>query len=170
MLLDYEDQSPVVDPPVFLAPGSYVIGRVALGPHASVWFNAVIRGDLERIEIGARTNIQDNVVIHADPGFPVTIGDEVTVGHGAIIHGARVESRVLIGMGSIIMNGAVIGDHSIIGAGTLIPEGAVIAPGSLVLGRPGKRVRSVTEDERAKIVAASQSYVQRWLSVGWHFQ
>lgn len=149
-----------IDPSAFIAPNATLLGQVTLGPEASVWFGVVIRADLAPITIGLATNIQDNSVIHVDAGKPVTLGDHVTVGHRAIVHGATVESRSLIGMGSIILNGAVIGSESIIGAGALVPERAVIPPRSLVLGVPGKVVRSVTEKELAYITHAWSAYVE----------
>jgi len=106
MLMDFGEWSPMITSPVFLAPGSYVVGQAELGRESSVWFNAVIRADAERVRLGSRSNLQDNGVLHADPGMPCLVGDEVTIGHGAIIHGAVIENRVLIGMGSLIMNGS----------------------------------------------------------------
>lgn len=169
MLLKFGDHSPEVTDPVFIAPGSYVIGRVRLGAYASVWFNAVIRGDTEAISVGERTNIQDNSVLHADAGIPCQLGEGVTVGHRAIIHGAIIDSHVLVGMGSIIMNKAHIGSECIIGAGALITEGTEIPPGHLVLGSPARVVRPLTDQERVRIRAAAQHYVDIWLEQGWQF-
>jgi carbonic anhydrase/acetyltransferase-like protein (isoleucine patch superfamily) len=167
MLMDYGSWSPDVKTPVFIAPGAYVIGQVTLLEEGSVWFNAVIRADAEAIRLGARSNVQDNATLHADAGFPCLIGREVTIGHGAIVHGARVEDRVLIGMGSIIMNGAVVHSDVIVGAGALITEGTEIPPGVLVLGHPARVIRPLTEAERAQIVAAATHYVERWQQPGW---
>lgn len=149
-----------IDPSAFIAPNASLLGQVTIGPEASVWFGVVIRADLAPITLGRATNIQDNSVLHVDAGKPVILGDHVTVGHRAIVHGATVESRTLIGMGSIILNGAVIGAESVIGAGALVTERAVIPPRSLVLGVPGKVVRSVTEKELAYITHASTAYVE----------
>jgi len=149
-----------IDPSAFIAPNATLLGQVTIGPEASVWFGVVIRADLAPITLGRATNIQDNSVLHVDAGKPVILGDHVTVGHRAIVHGATVESRALIGMGSIILNGAVIGAESVIGAGALVTERAVIPPRSLVLGVPGKVVRSVTEKELAYITHASTAYVE----------
>lgn len=131
----------------FVAPNATLIGSVKLAERSSVWFNATLRGDVERIEIGADSNLQDHVVIHADPGHPVIVGVGVTVGHGAILHGCTVEDGALIGIGAIVLDGAVIGRQSLIGAGSLIPPGKRIAPRSLVMGTPGKVIRQLTDDE-----------------------
>lgn len=170
MLMDFGDWSPTVESPVFLAPGSYVIGQAELGRESSVWFNAVIRADTDRIRLGQRSNLQDNSTLHADFGQPCLIGDDVTIGHNTIVHGARLEDRVLVGMGSLIMNGAVIHSDVIIGAGTLITEGAEVPSGSLVVGRPGRVLRRLTEAEIERIRWSSQHYVELWLRQGWHFQ
>ncbi len=158
-----------IDPSAFIAPNATLLGQVTVGPEASVWFGVVIRADLAPITIGRATNIQDNSVLHVDAGKPVILGDHVTVGHRAIVHGATVQARTLIGMGSIILNGAVIGSESIIGAGALVTERAVIPPRSLVLGVPGKVIRSVTEKELAYIAHAWSAYVEygrRYLAEG----
>ena len=130
----------------FIAAGVQIVGDVTIGERASVWFNSVLRGDCEKIAVGDDANIQDLSVVHADPGFPCLIGDRVTVGHAALLHGAVIEEDVLIGMRSVVMNGARIGTGSVIGAATLITEGVVIPPNSLVLGSPGKgHTRSARE-------------------------
>jgi len=144
---------------VFIARGAVVLGNVTIGEESSVWFTAVIRGDCEAIRIGRRTNIQDGSIVHADPGFPCTLGDEVTVGHGAIIHGATVADRVLIGMRAVVMNGAEIGEGSVVGVGAVVTEGTKVPPGSLVLGLPGKIVRQVTDEDIARIRHAAAHYV-----------
>ncbi len=134
---------------VWVAPGAHVLGRVTLHASVSVWFGAVLRGDTEQIEIGAGSNIQDNVVIHADPGFPATVGPGCTIGHKVMLHGCTIGGNSLIGIGAIILNGARIGRDCLIGAGALITEGKEIPDGSLVLGAPGRvaRVLSKTEVE-----------------------
>jgi carbonic anhydrase/acetyltransferase-like protein (isoleucine patch superfamily) len=147
-----------IDATAFVASNATIVGDVHVGAEASVWFGSIIRGDTEEIRIGTKTNIQDNSVIHADPGFPCIIGDEVTVGHRAIVHGARVENRVLIGMGATIMNGAVVGEESIIGANALIREGQVIPPGSLALGVPAKVVRQLSQEERDRLQLSAHHY------------
>jgi carbonic anhydrase/acetyltransferase-like protein (isoleucine patch superfamily) len=150
----------VSDPSVFIAPNATVVGTVTLGPEASVWFGVVIRADMAPVTIGRQTNIQDNSVIHVDHDTPAVLGDRVTVGHRAIIHGASVEPDVIIGMGAIILNGALIGTESIIGAGAVVTERAAIPPRSLVLGVPGRVVRPITESERAYIDRAAAAYVR----------
>lgn len=149
-----------IDPTAFIAHTATLTGQVAIGADSSVWFGVVIRADTAPVTIGRATSIQDNSVIHVDAGKPVVIGDHVTVGHRAIVHGATVESRVLIGMGSIVLNNAVIGEESIIGAGAVVVERARIPPRSLVLGVPGKVVRQVTDKELAYITHASASYIE----------
>lgn len=158
-----------IAPDAFVAANATVLGDVHVGAHASVWFGTVVRGDTEEIRIGARSNIQDNSVLHADPGFPCIIGENVTVGHRAIIHGAVVNDRVLIGMGAIVMNGAVIGEDSIIGAGALVREGFVVPPGSLVLGMPAKVARQLEQHQKDMLLLSAQHYVesgQAYLAAG----
>jgi len=152
---------PSVHPTVFIATGAIVVGDVTIGENSSVWFNAVLRGDTDQIRIGRRTNIQDGCILHADPGFPCTIGDGVTVGHGAIVHGATVETDCLIGMRSVLMNGVIVGSGSVIGAGAVVTEGTQIPPGSLVLGLPARVLRTVMPDELAHLRAAAARYVER---------
>ncbi|MFN8475877.1 MAG: gamma carbonic anhydrase family protein [Anaerolineae bacterium] len=153
------DQTPDIHAAAFVAPNATILGDVALGEDASVWFGAVIRGDTDSIRIGSRTNIQDLTMIHVDAGVPCTIGADVTVGHRAIIHGATVEDGCLIGMGAILLNRARIGAGSIVGAGAVLREGAEIPPRSLVLGVPGKVVRSLSEEEAAANLASAARYV-----------
>lgn len=138
---------PAVAKDVFIAPGARVVGRVSIGTGSSVWYNAVVRGDLEQIQIGEETNLQDNATIHVEIGFPTIIGSRVTVGHGAIIHGCIIEDETLIGMGAIVMNGSLIGSGSIIAAGSLVTAGTIIPPRSLVMGSPGKVIRGLAEEE-----------------------
>jgi carbonic anhydrase/acetyltransferase-like protein (isoleucine patch superfamily) len=145
----------------FIAPNATVRGDVAIGEKSTILFGAVIRGDIERIEIGDCTNIQDLACLHADPGYPCRIGDRVTVGHGAIVHGATVESDCLIGIRATILNGAVIGRGSIVAAGALVTEGKVIPPNSLVMGIPAKIVRESGEREHAMIERGWQHYVEK---------
>lgn len=150
----------LVDPSVYVARGAVVTGDVTIEADSSVWFNAVIRGDIERVHIGSKCNIQDGAVLHADPGFPCTLGTGVSVGHLAIVHGATVENRVLIGMHATVLNGAVIGEGSIIGAGALVKEGSMIPPNSLVVGMPARVVRQTTERDIAMIDLTSLHYVE----------
>lgn len=151
----------LVQPSAWIAAGAVVVGDVSIGEDSSIWFNAVLRGDTDPIRIGRRTNIQDGCILHADPGFPCTIGDGVTVGHGAIVHGATVENDVLIGMRAVVMNGARIGSGSIIGTGAVVTEGSQIPACSLVLGLPGKVMRQTTDEEISRIQSAAERYVIR---------
>jgi carbonic anhydrase/acetyltransferase-like protein (isoleucine patch superfamily) len=141
-----------------------VIGRVRLKSDTSVWFGAVLRGDNEWIELGERSQIQDNSTLHTDPGFPLVIGTDVTIGHQAMLHGCTIGDRSLIGIQAIVMNGAVIGRECIVGAGALIPEGRAVPDRSLVVGSPGKVVRSLTDQEVARLRQAADVYVSkaRW--------
>lgn len=143
---------------VYVAPGAQVIGRVRLGPRSSVWFNAVLRGDNEPIEVGEGSNIQDGVICHTDPGKPLTIGRDVTVGHNAILHGCWIGDGTLVGMGAVVLNGARIGRCCLIGANALITEGKDIPDGSLVMGQPGKVVRALTEAEIEGLAQSAERY------------
>jgi carbonic anhydrase/acetyltransferase-like protein (isoleucine patch superfamily) len=151
---------PGIDPSAFVARGAVVLGNVRLGRESSVWYNSVIRGDAERIEVGDGSNIQDLSMIHADPGFPCLLGARVTVGHRAILHGCTVEDDCLVGMGAILLNGVRVGRGSVIGAGAMVPEGLHIPPESVVLGVPGKVVRQVNEAMRGRIDHAWRHYVE----------
>ena len=145
---------------IFAAEGARIVGDVSFGEECSVWYNAVIRGDDHPIRIGSRVNIQDNCVLHASLHGDVVIGDDVTIGHGAIIHGCSIGNRCLIGMGSIIMDDAVIPGDCIIGAGSLITENRTFPKGSLILGSPAKDVRKLTDTELEKIRSSARFYVQ----------
>lgn len=143
----------------WVAPNAILIGNVKLEPLASVWFGAVLRGDNERIHIGARSNIQDGCVLHTDPGYPMTIGEGCTVGHMAMLHGCTIAANTLIGIGATILNGAKIGANCIIGAHSLIPEGKEIPGNSLVMGTPGRVMREVSAEEADKLKELSKIYV-----------
>jgi carbonic anhydrase/acetyltransferase-like protein (isoleucine patch superfamily) len=145
----------------FVAPSASLIGKVRLGELASVWFGAVLRGDNELIDVGERTNIQDNCVLHTDPGFPLTLGRGVTVGHLAMLHGCTVGDNSLVGMGATVMNGTVIGKNCIIGAHALLGEGKTIADNSMVLGAPGRIVKTLDESAEAALRAGAQTYVDK---------
>jgi len=149
-----------VHPTAFIAPGAVVQGRVTLGRNASVWYHAVLRGDVEPIVVGEDTNIQDLSVMHSDEGYPCTVGQRCVVGHGAILHGCLVENECLIGMGAILLTGVRVGEGSVVGAGAVVTEGTVVPPGSLVLGIPAKVVRSVSEAERQLTREGASHYVQ----------
>lgn len=150
----------VIAETAFIAPGARLVGDVAVGDYSSIWFNAVLRGDTDVIRIGRRTNIQDGTVIHCDDHCPTLIGDNVTVGHGCIIHGAAIEDNVLVGMGARILSGARIGEYSFLAAGTLIPEGMVVPPRSLVKGFPGRIVREVDDKLIQRIQGGVEVYAK----------
>lgn len=158
VVLGIDGHEPHLDATAWAAPGSCLIGRVHLASEASVWYGTVLRADNETIRVGAGTNIQDGCVLHADPGFPVTLGGGVTVGHRAVLHGCTVEDDCLIGMSAVVLNGAVIGAGSLLAAGTVVLEGTKIPPGSLVAGIPGKVKREITGEERSRIRFAAQNY------------
>ena len=144
----------------FVAPTATVIGDVTLGEETGIWFGAVVRGDRDRVEIGAGSNVQDNAVVHTSAGFPALIGREVSVGHGAILHGCTIGDRVLVGMGAIVMNGAVVGEETIIAAGAVVTEGSVIPAGSVVMGVPGKVVKQASPAQRETIRKNALSYIE----------
>ena len=145
---------------LYIAPGAFVIGDVTLGENVGIWYNAVVRGDTNSIYIGNETNVQDNSTLHVDSDFKLRIGDGVTIGHNAIVHGCTVGNNTVIGMGSIVLNGAVIGNNCIVGAGSLV-TGKMNAPdGSLVMGSPAKVVRQLTEDEIAHNSENAEHYVE----------
>ncbi len=150
----------VAGSPAFVAPSAAVSGEVSLGRDCSLWHNTTLRGDLAPIAVGARSNIQDGAVLHVETTHPCIVGEDVTVGHGAIVHGCRIGDRCLIGMGAIILNGAEIGDECIVGAGALVTEGKKIPPRSLVLGMPAKVARSIGDEEVAKILENAASYLR----------
>lgn len=158
MLIALGDNTPQIDESAFVATNATLVGSVVVGENASVWYGAVLRADNEPITIGPRSNVQDNCVFHVDPGKPLTLGEGVSVGHGAIIHGATVGDHVLVGMGATILNGAVIGDETLIAANALIPQGAVIPPRSLVAGVPGRVRRELTDDEVASLHVNASIY------------
>ncbi|MEE1941996.1 gamma carbonic anhydrase family protein [Streptomyces sp. TRM 70361] len=151
-------REPVVHPEAYLAATAVVVGEVSLGAGASVWYNAVLRGDCDAITVGPDSNIQDNCTVHADPGFPAVVGERVSVGHNAVLHGCAVEDEVLVGMGATVLNGARIGTGSLIAAHTLVPQGMVIPPGSLVAGVPARIRRELTTEEREGIRVNAAMY------------
>lgn len=162
-LYAFENRSPKIANPdrLWLAPGAHVIGDVELGEDAGIWFGAVLRGDNEPIRIGARSNIQENVVIHTDMGFPCTIGADCTIGHGAILHGCTLGDAVLIGMGATVLNGAVIGEGSIVGANALVTSGKTYPPHSMIMGAPARLVRSLDAAAHQANLVSAQHYVER---------
>jgi carbonic anhydrase/acetyltransferase-like protein (isoleucine patch superfamily) len=160
MILPYRGRWPKIHETAFVAPSADIIGDVELGSNSSVWFQCVIRGDVNHIRIGNKTNIQDHSMLHVTRvKSPLKIGNEVTVGHRVMLHGCTVGNRVLVGMGAIVLDDAEIGDECIIGAGTLITKKMVIPPGSLVMGSPGKVVRAITDEERAFLAKSAANYV-----------
>ncbi|MEV7755088.1 gamma carbonic anhydrase family protein [Streptomyces griseofuscus] len=158
LIVDIGGKEPRVDAEAFVAPTASVIGDVTLGAGASVWYGAVVRGDVETITVGARANVQDNVTLHADPGFPVTIGERVSIGHNAVVHGATVEDDCLIGMGATVLNGAVIGAGSLVAAQALVPQGMVVPAGSLVAGVPAKVRRELSPEEQEGVTLNGTLY------------
>ena len=138
-----------IHPTAWVAPGAFLRGDVTLGEKVSVWYNAVLRADQEKIIIGKNSNIQDNAVLHGDPGNDIVVGENVTVGHGAILHGCTVEDNALIGMGSVVLDHAVIGAGSIVGAGAVVASGTIVPPKSLVVGIPAKVKKTLTDEESA---------------------
>jgi carbonic anhydrase/acetyltransferase-like protein (isoleucine patch superfamily) len=152
-------KDPKVDQDAFTAPTSVVLGEVTLHPGASVWYGAVLRADCGPIVIGADSNVQDNCTLHVDPGFPITVGERVSIGHNAVLHGATVEDDCLIGMGATVLNGAVIGAGSLVAAQALVPQGMRVPPGSLVAGVPAKVKRELTAEEREGISLNGTLYV-----------
>ena len=160
MIMDFKGKRPKISETAFIAFSASIIGDVEVGDLSSIWFNAVLRGDRNRIKIGNRTSIQDNVVIHADPENGVQIGNEVSVGHGAVLHGCRIEDNVLIGMNSTVLNGAEIGKNSIVGANALIPEGKKFPENSLIIGVPGRVKREIEISEIEAIAKNAAEYVE----------
>lgn len=153
-------RGPRIHPSACIVPEATVVGDVTLGEESSVWYQAVLRGDINRIVVGAQTNIQDGAVVHLADNFPALIGARVTVGHRAVVHACTIGDEVLVGMGAIILDGAEIGPRSIIGANTLVPLGMKIPPGSLVVGSPGKVVRQLAADEQERIQTWALKYVE----------
>ena len=160
MIYDLEKNVPEISAASWVAPNAIIIGKVKLEKNSSIWFNAVLRGDIEKIVIGENSNIQDGSVLHTDPGCPLTVGKGVTVGHMVMLHGCEISDDTLIGIGSTILNKAKIGKNCIIGANTLVTENKVIPDNSLVLGSPGKVIRKVTNDEIKVICENAKHYVK----------
>jgi carbonic anhydrase/acetyltransferase-like protein (isoleucine patch superfamily) len=160
MLRPHKGRLPRVHPAAFVDQSAQVIGDVEIGEASGVWMHAVLRGDVHWIRVGARSNVQDGTIVHVMTGtHPTTIGDEVTIGHGAIVHGCTLGDRILVGMGAILLNGVVVGDDSIVAAGSLLPEGMAVPPRSLVMGSPGRVLRTLSDDEVASIRASADRYV-----------
>jgi carbonic anhydrase/acetyltransferase-like protein (isoleucine patch superfamily) len=160
-LYQYQQNTPSVDASAYIAESADVIGKVRIEANVSVWFNATVRADNDQITIGANSNIQDGAVLHADPGFPVTLGSNVTVGHQVMLHGCTIEDGALIGLQAVVLNGAVIGKNCLVGAGALVTEGKHFPENSLILGSPAKVVRTLTPEDIAKIRATANGYVAK---------
>jgi len=161
MLRPYRGRLPIVHPTAYVDASAQVIGDVQIGAESSVWMNAVIRGDVNSIRIGQRSNVQDGAVVHVmHETHPTRIGDNVTIGHAAVVHGCTVGDRVLVGMGATILNGAVIGEDTIVAAGSLVTEGAVVPPRSLVMGSPAKVRRALSDADVASILEYAANYVR----------
>jgi carbonic anhydrase/acetyltransferase-like protein (isoleucine patch superfamily) len=161
MRIPYQQIVPEIHPSVYIAQGAMIIGDVTIGEESSVWFNAVLRGDLDQIRVGTRTNIQDGTIVHLDKGFPCIIGDDVTVGHGCIVHGCTVGDGAMLGMGAIVLTGAKIGERAIVGAGALVREGQEIPPETVAVGIPAKVRRDVSAEDLERIRFGTLDYVTR---------
>lgn len=161
MVIGFRGCHPRIHESAWIAPSASVIGQVALSREVSVWFSAVLRGDNDRIEVGAGTNIQDGAVLHVDRGFPCSIGERCVIGHRAVLHGCSIGNEVLIGIGAIVLNGAIVPDGCLIGAGALVPENKCLEAGSLYVGVPARKVRDLSADERARIRTNAEGYVAR---------
>jgi carbonic anhydrase/acetyltransferase-like protein (isoleucine patch superfamily) len=158
MIRPFRGKQPQVDDDAFVAASAEVIGDVVIGPRSSIWYGAVLRGDGERIVVGERTNIQDGCVLHADPGIPLTLGDGISVGHRAVLHGCTVGDDTLVGMGAVVLNGARVGPRCLVAAGALVLEGADIPAQSLVAGAPAKVRRTLTDEEVARLRENATTY------------
>lgn len=158
-LFSYDGAAPSVDQSAFIAPNATVVGRVSIGAESSIWFQCVLRGDINSIAIGSQTNIQDACLLHVTHRHPLVVKDRVTVGHGAILHGCEIKSDCLIAMGAIILDGAVVGEGCLIGAGSLIPPGMQIPTGSLVMGVPGKIIRQLSSEDKKQMIHGWQNYI-----------
>ena len=160
-LYEFAGKSPQLGKDAWVAPSADVIGEVVLGDEATVWFGAVARADNTEIRVGARSNVQENAMLHSDPGSPCTVGEEVTVGHHAILHGCTIGDRVLVGMGATVMNNAVIGDECIVAAGALITENKEFPPRSLIVGAPAKAIRTLDDNALPMLKLSAASYVEK---------
>ncbi|ALE83862.1 gamma carbonic anhydrase family protein [Pseudonocardia sp. HH130629-09] len=158
-MITVNGHTPQVHDQAWVAPGAVLAGEVSVGAETGIWYTCVLRADLAPITVGARTNVQDGSVLHADPGFPMVIGDGVTIGHRAVVHGCTVSDDVLIGMGAVLMNGVHVGAGSLIAAGAVLTQGTVVPPGSLVAGVPGKVRRELSQAERDSIPLSAAAYV-----------
>jgi len=166
MVRNYLEKAPRIAASAYIDAAATVIGDVEIGERSSVWPSAALRGDLEPIRVGMETNLQDGAIVHTDHGFPTTIGDRVSIGHAAVLHGCTIEDDSLIGIGAIILNGARIGRGAVVAAGALVPEGSQVPPDTLVMGTPAKPRRTVTEEEKARFRTGIAGYVERAKTYG----
>ena len=160
MIRDYLEFKPIISEESFIAETAVVIGRCEIKKNANIWYGAVLRGDVNSISVGENSNIQDNTVVHCDGGFPTLIGNNVTIGHGSIIHGCEIKDNTLIGMGAIVLNGAIIGSNVIVAAGALVTGGKHIPDNSLVVGSPAKVIRELTVEEVESLSKSASHYVE----------
>jgi carbonic anhydrase/acetyltransferase-like protein (isoleucine patch superfamily) len=151
--------APRIAPDVFIAPGAVVAGDVEIGAGSSIWFNAVLRGDVAPIRVGERSNVQDNAVLHVDPGTPCVVGNDVTIGHGAIVHGTTIGDGVTVGMGAVVLSRSSVGARAVIAAGAVVAEDAVVAPGALMMGVPAKERRIMDDEQQATMMLGGPRYV-----------
>lgn len=158
--MSHHGVAPTIDPTAFVAGGAWLVGDVEVGRLASIWFNAVLRGDINLIRVGARSNVQDGCVVHVTTELPALIGEDVTVGHKAMIHGCTIGNASLIGMNAVVLDNAHVGDYAIVAAGAVVKENFVVPDGTLVAGVPARVVREITEDERASLLASAEHYVE----------
>jgi carbonic anhydrase/acetyltransferase-like protein (isoleucine patch superfamily) len=167
----FGEKSPSVHASAFVAPGAVVVGDVEVGERSSIWFGCVLRGDVNSIRIGARTNVQDLTTIHVTSRtHPTVVGDEVTIGHRVVLHGCTVKDRCLVGIGSVVMDGAVVGPEAVVGAGALVPPGMVVPPRTLVMGSPAKVKRDLAPEEIEALRRSAENYVEyaaRYVAEGW---
>jgi carbonic anhydrase/acetyltransferase-like protein (isoleucine patch superfamily) len=161
MIYTLDGQAPRLGKDVYVAPNATVVGDIDLGDEVSIWFGAVLRGDVERLTVGRRTNVQDNSVLHSDPGSPLTLGENVTVGHAVVLHGCTIGDGTLVGMGASILNDARIGRNCLVGANALITEGKEFEDGMLIVGAPARAVRPLTPEELARMAGSAGRYVER---------
>lgn len=159
MTIEFNMKAPIIDKMTYISHSVDIVGDVTIEKNANIWFGTRLRGDMNKIHIGENTNIQENSVVHVDTNSPTLIGKNVTIGHGAIIHGCEIEDNVLVGMGSIILNNAKIGKNTIIGAGSLITQGKEFPDGVLIMGNPAKVIRELKEEEKASILKSAENYV-----------